>query len=107
MQHSFEIAPTVANGHHPQLIAERDSPMSFEFRPRLITQCEGSKRPVDLPPRWFRSAVGAVVDRDGVAWFIPSQSHPALRDFGPRMLGAADNQDDKMMTEAEKVFREA
>jgi hypothetical protein len=81
--------------------------MSFEFKP-TVTPRPGSLRPADLPPRWYRPGVlGDVVERDGVAWFIPLAKHPAVRDFGPRLLGAADNSDSAMMAEAEKVYKEA
>jgi hypothetical protein len=79
----------------------------FIFKPRLLSPPRNSKRPADLPPRWYRGGcLGQVIERDGRAVFIPGM-HPALRDFGEHDLGIADNADDLMMANAEKVFREA
>jgi hypothetical protein len=77
----------------------------FLFKPRLTDQRSGSKRPADLPPRWFRAALGTVIERDGMAIFIPNQKHPSLKDFAPRVLGPADNSDNTMMSKAEQIFR--
>jgi hypothetical protein len=67
---------------------------------------EGSHRDADKPPRWFKSPVlGTVVERDGRAIFIANANHPALRSFGERDLGIADNRCDSMMKAAEENFR--
>jgi hypothetical protein len=78
----------------------------FVFRPRLLDCRERSKRDEERAPRWAKIPVlGTVIERDGRAVFVANTNHPALRSFGERDLGVADNSNDAMMTRAEEVFR--
>ena len=78
----------------------------FKFAPRCLAMRDGSLRDPEKAPRWAKDCLGSVVERDGNAVFVPGL-HPALREFGERILGIADNADDGMMAAAERTYREA
>jgi hypothetical protein len=48
----------------------------------------GSKGDTDHPPRWYRPGVlGEVIERSNRLYFVPSRTHPALRDSDETYCG--------------------